>query len=58
MTDRTVRIFASAVTAEFGSYRGGLVQYLTGPAVQIEEQTHFLRDGLPILTELDDYIQS
>jgi len=52
----TATFFISAVTDEFGSYRGELDKNLDRPGVRIETQEKFLDYGDAILLELDEYI--
>ncbi len=49
--------FISAVTNEYGSYRGRLRAELERPGVKVEVQETFLPFGDRVLLELDDYIQ-
>ncbi len=57
MTQHTINIFISAVSDEFRSYRQTLDEYVSRPGVRVEEQARFIRNGLPILTELNAYVE-
>lgn len=51
-------LFVSATSSEFKSYRRALVEYLQRPGLRVEEQSGFIRNGQPILTELNGYIRN
>ncbi|MEM8913277.1 MAG: NB-ARC domain-containing protein, partial [Planctomycetota bacterium] len=57
MAQPTVNLFISAVTDEFGRYREALRDFVGRPGVRVEEQSGFIRNGLPILTELNGYVE-
>ena len=52
-----VRIFLSAVSAEFRSYRDALRRDLTRPNVTVAVQEDFIATGTETLDKLDDYIR-
>jgi hypothetical protein len=52
-----VRIFISAVSREFASYRDLLRSYLARPNVTVHIQEDFIAGGLPTLDKLDRYIK-
>ncbi len=56
MAAPTINLFISAVSDEFKSFREELHKYLSRPGVRVEEQQGFIRNGFPILTELNDYV--
>mgnify|MGYP001580384608 CR=1 FL=1 len=51
-----IRIFLSAVSAEFRSYRDALRHYLDRPNVMVKVQEDFIATGTETLDMLDDYI--
>ena len=51
-----IRIFLSAVSAEFRSYRDALRHYLDRPNVTVKVQEDFIATGTETLDMLDDYI--
>ncbi len=51
------RIFLSAVTSEFGSYRPEMAGRLNRPNVDVKVQEDFLVSGGTTLEKLDDYIR-
>ncbi|MGH3428715.1 MAG: hypothetical protein ACRDQZ_14295 [Mycobacteriales bacterium] len=53
---RDVRLFLSAVTDEFRSYRDILRARLTRPNVSVRVQEDFIASGTDTLVKLDDYI--
>jgi hypothetical protein len=52
-----VRLFLSAVTEEFASYRVRLLASLKRPNVEIHVQEQFINSGTVTLDLLDDYIK-
>ena len=52
-----VRLFISAVSTEFKSYRDLLRGYLQRPNVTVHVQEDFIAGGLPTLDKLDTYIR-
>ena len=58
MTQTTINIFISAVSDEYRSLRKALLDFIGRPGVRIEEQAGFVRNGLPILTELNGYVKN
>jgi len=52
-----VKIFLSAVSAEFASYRNVLRHYLERPNVSVKIQEDFIATGTETLDMLDEYIQ-
>ena len=53
-----VRIFLSAVSSEFRSYRDRLAEKLVRPNLSVHVQEDFIAAGTETLDKLDDYIQS
>jgi len=53
----SIRLFLSAVSAEFRSYRDRLRHLLTRPNVEVKVQEDFIVTGEGTLEMLDDYIQ-
>jgi hypothetical protein len=52
-----IRLFLSAVTDEFGSYRETLRRDLERPNISIQTQEDFVAWGADTLEKLDDYIR-
>jgi hypothetical protein len=52
-----IRIFLSAVNAEFRSYRDALWRDLDRPNVTVKVQEDFIATGTETLDKLDDYIR-
>lgn len=54
---KMVRIFLSAVSGEFRSYRNQLSEKLKRPNVAVHTQEDFVAFGAEMLQKLDDYIR-
>ena len=57
MADRSVRLFLSCVSDEFGAYRDALRHALTRPNVEVKIQEDFKTLGLDTLHMLEEYIE-
>ncbi len=57
MAQASIRIFLSAASAEFGSYREALQQHLTSRGRSVDIQEDFSASGTPTLDKLAGYIE-